>query len=62
VIGTGFEDVIAQFGSAIDMVEMVVGFLRVEDAVVRRRSGSRRRHENDESIEELEVVDKVVFF
>ena len=56
VVRTGFEDVVAQLGSA------VVGFLRVEDAVVRRGSGSRGRHEDDESIEELEVVGEVVFF
>jgi len=62
VVGMGFEDVIIQLGSAIDVVEVVVGFLRVEDMVMQGRSGSRRRHEDDESVEELENVGEVVFF
>jgi len=62
VVRAGFKDVVAQLGSAVGVIKMVVGFLGVKDAVVQGRSGSRRRHEDDESIEELEVVGEVVFF
>ena len=62
VVRTGFEDVVAQLGGAIGVIEVVVGFLRVEDTVVWERSGSGGRHEDDKSVEELEVVGKVVFF
>jgi len=34
VVGTGFKDVIAQLGSVIGVVKMVVDFLRVEEVVV----------------------------
>ena len=47
MVGAGFEDVVAQLGSAVGVIKMVVGFFRVKDAVVRGRSGSRRRHEDD---------------
>jgi len=62
VVRTGFKDVVVQLGGVVGVIKVVVGFLRVEDAVVRRGSGSGGRYEDDESIEELEVVGKVVFF
>jgi len=47
VVKKRFEDVVAQLGSVVGMVKMVVGFLGVEDMVVWGRSGSRGRHEDD---------------
>ena len=47
VVGAGFEDVVVQLGSAVGVIKMVVGFFRVKDVVVRGRSGSGRRHEDD---------------
>ena len=62
VIRMGFEDVVMQLGSVIGVIKVDVGFLGVEDVVVRGRSSSGGRHEDDESVEKLEVVGKVVFF
>jgi len=47
VVGAGFKDVVAQLGGVVGVIKMVVGFFGVKDAVVRERSGSRRRHEDD---------------
>jgi len=47
VVGVGFKDVVAQLGGAVGVIKMVVGFFGVKDAVVRGRSGSGRRHEDD---------------
>jgi len=47
VIRMGFEDVVTQLGSAVCMIKMVMGLLRVKDLVVRGGGGSRGRHEND---------------
>ena len=47
MVRMGFEDVVAQLGSAVGMIKVVVGFLGVENMVVRRRSGSGGRHEDD---------------
>ena len=47
VVGAGFEDVVMQLGGVVGVIKMVVGFFRVKDAVVRGRSGSGRRHEDD---------------
>jgi len=47
VVGAGFEDVVTQLGGAVGVIKMVVGFFEVKDAVVRERSGSGRRHEDD---------------
>jgi len=47
VVGAEFEDVVVQLGSVVGVIKIVVGFFGVKDAVVRGRSGSRRRHEDD---------------
>jgi len=44
----GFEDVVAQLGSAVRMIKMVMGLFGIEDLVMRRRSGSGGRHEDDQ--------------
>jgi len=47
MVGAGFKDVVAQLGSVVGVIKMVVGFFGVKDAVVQGRSGSGRRHEDD---------------
>jgi len=47
MVRVGFEDVVVQLGGSVGMVKVIVGFLRVEEMVVQRGSGSRGRHEDD---------------
>ena len=48
VVRAGFEDIVAQLGGSVGVVKVVVGFFRIEDSVVWRRSGSGGRHEDDQ--------------
>ena len=47
VIWTGFKDIVVQLGGAVHVIKIVMGFFKIEDLVVRRRSGSGGRHEDD---------------
>ena len=47
VVGAEFKDVVVQLGGAVVVIKIVVGFFEVKNVVVRGRSGSRRRHEDD---------------